>query len=593
MIGFYFSLCTLIIMIIFTIFFFSKKKINNKETNIYGWLLIASVIMTLLEIITAIWFNLGLDIDTVAYKLLAKTVPICYVVLNSLFCRYLISICKKEKAKYKILNISLALTIILILILPIKFINNGNDIFPSGLAIYVAFLFCLADIFYQMYLCIKYRKLIAIHKFTPFYSFMLLGIINFAIMIVFPSAFLIGYIFCLTIIIMYFTIENPDLQMLREIHEAREYTEDLNYEKTKFLFNMVSEVKAPILNINRISKNALMEDDVETIKEDISEIKYSSNNLIEIVDGILDINNLEKRKIVTRENRYNPESLFKGIVALNKDKIKEPVEFRTSFDKTMPPYLYGDSIRIRQVLNVVLNEAIKNTKEGFIEFNMNSIIKHDNCRLIMTIEDTSKGYTKNELENMFEVKIEKDIEKIDEKEISIGLVKKILDLIGGAIVVNSEPERGTKYTVVVDQRILDENKSQIKKAVEQYEELYTNQKKVMIVATDEVKKKLKRGFKKYAFQVEEAVGGEECIRKSEKVAYDLIILEEPLEKLSTEDTLNYLKKIEGFKSPVIIIAKEITLNMTKEYQEKGFTDVYSLPINKEVIKDIVEKYIKK
>ena len=165
--------------------------------------------------------------------------------------------------------------------------------------------------------------------------------------------------------------------------------------------------------------------------------------------------------------------------------------------------------------------------------------------------------------------------------------------MNGNILVNSEMGKGSKFTVIIDQKIKEE-KTKIIETVEQYEEIYENKERILLVINHkELSKKINKMFKKDTYEIEEVTGGQAClekIRKNEK--FDLIIMEEDLEKLSSEDTLIKLKDTSGYKIPVILISNNKGFGAKEMYQEKGFKDVLFLPLKKEEVLKQVEEYIK-
>ena len=594
--------CSFFYILLLAIVYFNKERLKTYENKLYSILLFSNIIGLFLEFACCLTVK-NMNLIPFINKVTNRIYLIYFVTYIIIFTNYVyyVSFNNGKRQKF-IINSKIVFSLIYIvsalfvLLLPLYYFCGTDSVYSYGPATNYLTILCLVCMIIDLYCLVKNIDNIKQRKYIPLFALLICFIIAFVIRVSYPEIILINSSFAFVTAIMYFTIENPDLQMLREMHNAKEYNDNLNMEKSRFLFNMAKEIKIPLQNINRLSKESLMEDDITLVKEGLNKIKYSSNNLLDLVNKVLDINELEKRKISTRESKYNIELLFKKIISVVKPKIENKgIEFRINYDKSIPTNLYGDSIRIKQVVTTILNHSVDLTKEGFIELSVNSIIKHDNCRIVIKIEDSSSGIKQDEIEKVFEVNIEKDIENIDDKDISIGLVKKILDLIGGTIIVNSELGKGTSYTIVVDQQIPDSKKTSITEAVEKYEEMYIKNKRILLVIKDEdLNKKLTKYLSKYEVEIVSATGGQAClerIRKNEK--YDLIIMEDELDKLSSIDTLNKLKQIENFKIPVIILTRKIELNIKKEYLKIGFTDTYIIPVSKESVKEIITNYVLK
>ena len=368
-----------------------------------------------------------------------------------------------------------------------------------------------------------------------------------------------------------------------------------NKEKTEFLFNISNQIKTPINKIIETSEKALNENDVIEIKNDVRTIKGNSNNLLNLVNNVLDISDEEIRQIEIRGNKYNIKRLFETINKKYEKNIK--VEYRFKYDNSIPEYLYGDSMRIKQIMNILLENAIEYTKEGYIETSVNSIIKSNICRLVITVEDSGKGMDTEEIKHLFDKeKIYEDevLKEIDDTKNNLSMLKAIVNLMNGNVLVESNIGVGSKFTVIIDQKVLEE-KTKIIKTVEEYEEMYEQNKKIIIVTDrEEISKKINKILRKEPYEIEIVTLGQTCLERMRKgIEYDLIIIDESIPKLSSEDTLNKIKDTKCYKKPVILITKNKEFGSREMYQEKGFKDIIIEPIKKEEIINIVKEYIER
>lgn len=589
-------LAALLIAILLMIIYFSKRNMNNKETKIYSKMLVVNLIYAVLAVITFIYSKTIGEYIVIAF--MQKIYMISMVALTVLIVLYNTVIAGFSKKLIKTINIGMIVTFtifsILILATKLHVINYGDIIDGNGLSYEITL---IATVFYliiivisTIYIFLKNKKMFS--KDIPFIVLIVFYIVGIIIRNYFPHVMFENFFFSFMLMIMYFTIENPDLQMLNEFHKAREYADNLNKEKSEFLFNMAGQIKEPIKSINKISKNILMEDDISIIKEYATKIKYSSNDLLELVNKVLDINSLEKRKVSIRESKYSVKNLFKEIESQTRLKlVNDKIDFRIKYDKSIPTSLYGDAVRIRQILTTLLENAIKYTKSGFIELEVNSIIKHDVCRLIITVEDSGIGMIQDKVQHLFD-KNEEQINKVDTSKMGLGLVKTMLDLIDGTILVNSELDRGTKFTIILDQTIANTKKSKTIEVLENYENTYLNNKKIVFVINDEkISKKVENLFKKYSVDIDIVALGQNCLEKvRDGEQIDLIIMEDNLPKLSSENTLVKLKSIKGFKIPVILLTELKDINEKEEYLKLGFSEVVTLPLTKEKTNEIIHDY---
>lgn len=580
-----------IVLIIIT--FFTKKRMNSLEQKIYSYLLIDSFLELIVGLITTLLMYYSSDITLMI--IFSKLYFITILLWIAIFSQYIFSLVEQ-----KISKLLFCITIIMMLaviFLPLTPVINESGISASGLSLYGlymgTFLFdfvCIIYGFKSLRMTTGFNK-----KLIPLWIFLIIGSIVSIIQVLNPEMFLLVPLEVFISSVMYHTIENPDLQMLKEFHKARELAEESNKEKTEFLFNISNQIKTPINKIIETSEKALNENDVIEIKNDVRTIKGKSNSLLNLVNNVLDISDEEIRQIEIRGNKYNVKRLFETI---NKkyEKVTK-VEYRFKYDNSIPEYLYGDSMRIKQIMNILLENAIEYTNVGYIETSVNSIIKNNICRLVITIEDSGKGMDTEEIKHLFDKeKIYEDeiLKEIDDTKNNLSMLKAIVNLMNGNVLVESNIGVGSKFTIIIDQKIIEE-KTKIIKTVEEYEEMYERNKKIIIVTDrEEISKKIKKILKKEPYEIEEVTLGQTCLERMRKgIEYDLIIIDESIPKLSSEDTLNKIKDTKCYKKPVILITKNKEFGSREMYQEKGFKDIIIEPIKKEEIINIIKEYIDK
>ncbi len=606
MFNMYFQFFGLLDIILLTIVYFTKTTFKSEENKIYGWLIITSFIGQILHILSYITIY-NMEYIPLINIIVTKSYLIYLVVWISLLFVYICIVTYKysnqKGIKKKIRKISLytllidVIVLILLMMLPTYCFRDSGVVYTYGASVNLIYLISIMYITISVLMFITHFKLIVkdgLKKYIPLFTFVLIGSIVMVIQYTNPNLLLITSCETFITFLMYFTIENPDLQMLKEFHKAREFADEINNEKTEFLFNMSNEIKNPIKNINLLSKDILSSS--ENTKKDALEISRLSSHLIQIVNNVLDITDLETRKIIIQGTKYNVSNLFQSINKQFESKINENIKYNFKYDNSIPEYLYGDSIRMKQVMNILLDNAKTYTKNGFIDVNINSIIKHDICRLIITIEDSGIGMTLEEQTHLFDkqkIYGDETLKVIDDNQNNLGIAKSLVNLMNGSIMVSSEYGKGTIFTIVLDQKINQEEKSKQIQVVEKYEEIYINNDKILLVINNEdLSRKVNKFLKNYSSTVVEVTGGQACLEKlRNKEKYNVILMEEELEKLSCEDTLNKIKDTPGYKIPVIIMTKNKEFGSKERYLEKGFKDIIYLPIKKDKFIETLNQYI--
>lgn len=605
--GLYFSISGLIFIIILMHNFFSKERIDNLETKIYKYILLISTVGLTLDIITSILYNNGINYDNIFYVMASKLIFIYFIIWFLLFSFYIKSISltnteKKEEKLSKTFYIFILIFILIspfILILPINYQIIRNVIIPQGIPVFLTYGICFCLILYSLYTTIRYHKNIAKNKIKPLYAFVILLIINFFIQRFFPQAFLINFLLSLTTIIMYFTIENPDVKMIKALNAAKDQAEKANRAKTDFLSNMSHEIRTPLNAIVGFSECMLDSNDLKETKEYAGDIVDASKQLLEIVNGILDISKIEANKVEIIPKNYNPREVFDGLRKLILPRIKEkPIEFKMNFSPDLPGILRGDVSKVKQVILNILTNAAKYTDKGEIIFNVNCINRLDTktCLMYISVKDTGRGIKKDKLETIFGKfeRIDKDKNTTTEGTgLGLAITKGLVDLMGGRITVFSKYGEGSTFRVYLEQEIINMEIPQ-KENNDDEEIIYYNynNKKVLIVDDSKINLKVAETLMKpYNFNIDTAINGLEAIEKVNNQKYDLIFMDIMMPKMNGVETLYKLREHEDFTTPVIALTADAIEGTDEKYLNMGFNSYLSKPIDRKLLNKVINKYL--
>ena len=575
--------------VLLMIAYFSKDKIKTLENKVYSKLIIINFIGIILELFCTIFAGYAEDY-LMFYTILNKLFLIELTVWCSVFSIYVFLISSnKEKNQLKLYLKKVTMfhiiidiiTMILIFVLPIQFNINtlGYVMYSYGPSVNIVFGSSTLYIILMVTCLVKNFKNIKSKKYLPIYVYMVIGVLVGIIQKLYPEILAFTSMEAFITVIMYFTIENPDKKLLEEAHISKKIADAANEDKSMFIYNMMNDVKNVARDINKSSEEILNSDDIEENKYFARKIISSNNKLYSMANDIYNIDVIDDINVKTISNKYNIKVLLKEIVRKNKKLFEDKgINFRYSIDSNLPDTLYGDSINLKNVLNTILGNSYKYTDRGYVELSANAIFKNDIARLVIKIEDSGVGIRAEELD--------KCLNKNTKDQNSLYGARKIINMMGGNLLISSEYNKGTTVTIILDQKIvIDDDKDNY--------DSFVNNKKILIVDDDNSNIKLiGKILDKHNILYDSSTLGKEAldrIRKGDK--YDLILLDEDMPYMNGISVMNKLSKIKGFDIKVILLTRNNSIKYDEGYKDSGFSDYIIKPIDKDDLMNKINKWL--
>lgn len=591
--------CALVLATLLIIVFFSKKRAKNDETQLYTFLLISSFIDSLLLYII-LYIGYVSPNSLALIFLLNKIDFSMYIIWIWLMFIYFfkISITKENIPKYYdiIFKITLVINIILIIImwvLPIDIINHDGQMGVTGIAVdFSMFIFVIYLVFIIAVSLFKFK--IINKKYAPLYVLIVLLSISLITKKNNPTFLFTSAIIAYVNLIMYFTIENPDMKLINELELAKNSAEKANRAKTEFLSSISHEIRTPLNAIVGLSEIINKTDDIKEIHEDSKDIVNASYTLLEIVNSILDISKIEAGKMEIVKVNYNPRDEIQKLAKLLETRIgSKDLKLYVEIDNNLPNVLYGDLNKVKQIISNLLSNAIKYTESGRVDLRV--VVENTDkiCNLEIMVKDTGRGIKEEQLSHLFTKFDRLEADKntsIEGTGLGLAITKSLVEMLGGTINVESTYGVGSVFSVTIPEEISDV----ILETTET--ESITKYNGVTSLIVDDSKLNLKVAEKilsEYGLTTETVLSGDECIDKIKRGnIYDIIFMDIMMPNKGGVETLKELKSLPNFNTPVVALTADAMEGQKEAYLSNGFIAYLSKPIDRQELESFLKKELK-
>ena len=392
-------------------------------------------------------------------------------------------------------------------------------------------------------------------------------------------------------------------QLLRQegitkaVEEQNEILQHLDQKKTQFFANMSHEFRAPINAIMGMSEVILCNSKEGNIREYAGDIKNASKMLLHLVNDILDLSKIQAGKMEIVPVEYETEDLVRNVGNVIRLMVQDKsLAYEVNIAKDVPKRLFGDEIRITQVLTNLLTNAVKYTDQGKVTLTLNAVKDLKGMEAIeYIVEDTGCGIKPEDMDKLFasyeRVNLERN-RRVEGTGLGMGIVTGLLEAMNSKLNVESQYGKGSRFSFVLAQNYV--NTSPVPQNISSNKELELGDKLILVV--DDVPLNLKVVevlLKPFGANVELVNNGKDALEMMKQKKYDLILLDHMMPGMDGVETLKQAREISDYYKDAAIIAMTGNASVTArdEYLCMGFTDYLEKPILQDKMKEILRAYI--
>ena len=587
-----YSICFTIAGVIFSILLFVlynfKSNLKLLENKIYYGIIVTTIISGLIEIYSFILVRTSIFVNSVLYLFSLKSLFLCFLVWIYLFTVYTvivtINLKNKDYSRYRLAIIISTIVFIIVslttMILPIDIIETDGLLLPTGVGVDIIYVLSLILFIIMISVIISNRRNLKNKKYYPMYFLLVILGIMIIVQKIFPSLLLINFSLSILIYIMYFTIENPDIKLIKDLSYTRRMLEKQNEMVSGTVNNLAISLKNPLMEITNFSSKKINKKDEVSSLEEIKKFQKLSLNLVDQINKIMDLTRIENRQLKIKNKLYQTDNLINSI----KDIINfRNVDVNYNIDNNIPKVLYGDDDNIKQTFTYLV-EFINNYFNRYdLTINISKISVRNNCKLMFSIIVNYKN-TKLDF-------IERDNKCIIETNAwEYELYNRLVELQKGTYEVKKD-NSSLIFNFALFQKIKDNNE-----VVEEEIIKYNNYsgKKILIALDNHLDiNKFTELLVNYNVDISTSSSIEELteLLRSDKT-FDIVFLSNTISgienyNITTSEerkrTMTKLSLIAGYKLQIIMVTLE-------DYKDSD-TEYIKMPISKVKLDDIMVKYL--
>ncbi len=401
-------------------------------------------------------------------------------------------------------------------------------------------------------------------------------------------------------------------QQVREqagiMKELKDQAESANRAKSVFVSNMSHEIRTPMNAIVGLTEVLLRRDRDTEDKQYLMNIKSSGEALLDIINDLLDFSKIEAGKFEIVKDAYDVAQMMRDIEVIGKTRIGDKnVTLVMDIDRQIPKLLYGDGLRIRQVILNIMNNAVKYTEEGTVTLSVRQeACDGENVQLQVSVADTGQGIRQEDLDGLFDAFTQVDIKKNQGKEgtgLGLAISRQLVELMGGQLRVESEYGKGSRFYFTLregvrsTEAIGDYTRTQAQPE-QADEDIFTFQApdaQILLVDDNEINQEVAKALMEpFAMQIDVASNGKQAVEMVLKKQYDIVFMDHFMPVMDGRKATEIIRGMEGeaFQSlPVIALTADAVQGVREELFQAGMNDFVSKPIDVADVSRVLRQWL--
>ncbi len=387
-------------------------------------------------------------------------------------------------------------------------------------------------------------------------------------------------------------LENTVESRTKELKEMTIKAENAVKIKSQFLANMSHEIRTPMNAIIGMSEVLLEENLTGNQYDYVKDIQISSTSLLEIINDILDLSKIEAGKLTLIPVHYNFFEMLNNITSIiSFSASKKNLELKSNIDNNLPMYLYGDDVRLRQVLLNILGNSVKFTEKGYVELSV--VLNEDNIEFAIT--DTGIGIREKDIEILFNSFEQADAERnrnIKGTGLGLSISKNLVEMMGGNLRIESTYGEGSTFYINIPMVVGDETK--VERVKENMNFVKAPDAKILLVDDNEININVGTAILKlFSIICDTALSGKKAIEKAKEFDYDLIFMDHMMPEMDGIEAAKLIRELGGKNKeiPIIALTANAIAGAREMFLESGMNDFLSKPIDRKYLNVILEKWL--